>query len=101
MRAYTQCSPEVDRRDVRCLFLFQPTLVPPLDVVTSCLLGDEAQGTPARGNIVPVYVSLPADLITPVMAYLRVSQASSRSFLFESVTGGEKIGRYSFIGASE
>ena len=47
----------------------------------------------------PVYVQLPADLITPVMAYLRVSKDSRYSFLLESVLNGENIARYSFIGA--
>ncbi len=39
-----------------------------------------------------------ADLLTPVSAYLRVAGDSPRSFLLESVEGGEKVGRYSFIG---
>ncbi|KAI9097063.1 ADC synthase [Phlyctochytrium arcticum] len=52
------------------------------------------------GNIIPVHQDISADLITPVSAYLRLSEHSEYSFLFESVTGGEKIGRYSFLGAS-
>ncbi|KAJ7582825.1 ADC synthase [Mycena floridula] len=52
-----------------------------------------------RGNCVPVYVELPADLITPCMAYLRVAKDSRYSFLLESVVGGESVARYSFIGA--
>ncbi|KAF9065290.1 ADC synthase [Rhodocollybia butyracea] len=51
------------------------------------------------GNCVPVYVELPADLITPVMAYMRISKDSKYSFLLESVVGGESVARYSFIGA--
>lgn len=39
-----------------------------------------------------------ADLLTPVSAYLRVASGSDRAFLLESVEGGEKIARYSFIG---
>jgi anthranilate synthase component 1 len=39
-----------------------------------------------------------ADLLTPVTAYLRVASGSRRAFLLESVEGGEKIARYSFIG---
>lgn len=42
--------------------------------------------------------SLLADLLTPVSAYLKVAASSDRAFLLESVEGGEKIGRYSFIG---
>ncbi|HEX8918014.1 MAG TPA: anthranilate synthase component I, partial [Chloroflexota bacterium] len=40
-----------------------------------------------------------ADLDTPVSAYLKIRDASP-SFLLESVEGGERIGRYSFIGAA-
>ncbi|MFZ0430950.1 MAG: anthranilate synthase component I family protein [Acidobacteriota bacterium] len=39
-----------------------------------------------------------ADLLTPVSAFLRVASASERAFLLESVEGGERIARYSFIG---
>jgi anthranilate synthase component 1 len=39
-----------------------------------------------------------ADLMTPVTAYLRVAARKERAFLLESVEGGEKVGRYSFIG---
>ncbi len=39
-----------------------------------------------------------ADLLTPVTAYLRVAAGSRRAFLLESVEGGERIARYSFIG---
>src|SRR5580704_508662 len=52
-----------------------------------------------RGNCVPVYVELPADLITPCMAYLRIAKDSKYSFLLESVIAGENVARYSFIGA--
>ena len=42
--------------------------------------------------------SILADLLTPVAAFMRVSRGSERAFLLESVEGGEKMGRYSFIG---
>ncbi|MCZ6769115.1 MAG: anthranilate synthase component I [Acidobacteria bacterium] len=42
--------------------------------------------------------SVLADLLTPVSAFLRISRDAERAFLLESVEGGEKIGRYSFIG---
>ena len=45
-----------------------------------------------------VYKSILADLLTPVSAFLRVSTGSEKAFLLESVEGGGKIGRYSFIG---
>ncbi|RPI21959.1 MAG: anthranilate synthase component I [Acidobacteria bacterium] len=41
-----------------------------------------------------------ADLLTPVSAYLKVAANAKRAFLLESVEGGEKIGRYSFIGVN-
>jgi anthranilate synthase component 1 len=54
----------------------------------------------ARNNdLVPVCLDLMADLETPVSVYARL-RALGPSFLFESVTGGEHIGRYSFCGAS-
>ena len=46
----------------------------------------------------PVVRELPADLETPVSVYLKLS-GQGPSFLLESVTGGERIGRYSFLGA--
>ncbi|WFD45224.1 anthranilate synthase [Malassezia psittaci] len=51
--------------------------------------------------MIPVYTKLPADLLTPVMAYLRLSngaQLKQESFLLESVNTGERVGRYSFLG---
>jgi len=51
------------------------------------------------GNCLPVFVQLPADLITPCMAYLKVAKDSKYSFLLESVISGENIARYSFIGS--
>ncbi|KZO95212.1 putative TRP2-anthranilate synthase component I [Calocera viscosa TUFC12733] len=51
------------------------------------------------GNCIPVYLELPADLITPCMAYLRVAKDARYSFLLESVIAGENVARYSFIGA--
>ena len=48
-------------------------------------------------NLVPVYREISADLETPVSAYLKVAQGPY-SYLLESVEGGERIARYSFIG---
>ncbi len=50
-----------------------------------------------RGNLVPVFRELPADLETPVSVYLKL-RGNGNSFLLESVEGGEQIARYSFIG---
>jgi anthranilate synthase component 1 len=52
-----------------------------------------------QGNIIPISTDIAADLVTPVSAYLKVSRHSDYSFLFESVAGGEKLGRFSFVGA--
>jgi len=51
-----------------------------------------------KGVIVPVYKKILADLLTPVNAYLKIKDQSNYSFLLESVEGGERIARYSFIG---
>lgn len=51
-----------------------------------------------QGNLVPVYRQLLSDTLTPVSAYCQIQRGAS-SFLFESVVGGERIGRYSFLGA--
>lgn len=52
-----------------------------------------------RGNTIPLYVEMPSDLLSPVSVYLKLAHETSHSFLFESVEGGSRIGRYSFIGA--
>ena len=51
-----------------------------------------------RGNLVPVYREIMADLDTPVSAFLKVAEGASHAFLLESVHGGEKWGRYSILG---
>jgi anthranilate synthase component 1 len=48
-------------------------------------------------NLVPVFREIVADLETPVSAFLKLNRGGY-SFLLESVEGGERIGRYSFIG---
>jgi anthranilate synthase component 1 len=50
-----------------------------------------------RGNVTPVYREVMADLETPVSAFLKVRKGPY-SFLLESVEGGERLARYSFIG---
>jgi anthranilate synthase component 1 len=49
------------------------------------------------GNLVPVCRDIQADLETPVSAYLKIA-SGHYSFLLESVEGGERLARYSFIG---
>jgi len=52
-----------------------------------------------RGNVVPVVRTVPGDLQTPMGAYLSVAGDAKYSFLLESVEGGERVARYSFLGA--
>jgi anthranilate synthase component 1 len=52
----------------------------------------------AAGGPVPVFREVPGDLWTPVSAFLALSARSERAFLLESVVGGERIARYSFLG---
>jgi anthranilate synthase component 1 len=51
-----------------------------------------------EGTVVPVVKRVMADLLTPVAAYLKFERLSPYSFLLESVEGGEKVARYSFLG---
>jgi anthranilate synthase component I len=50
-----------------------------------------------KGNVIPVYRELLADLETPVSAFMKIN-SGDYAYLLESVEGGEKIGRYSFLG---
>jgi anthranilate synthase component 1 len=61
---------------------------------------EEFEREAARGNVVPVVRSVLADLQTPVGAFLRVAGGARHAFLLESVEGGERIARHSFIGAA-
>jgi len=51
-----------------------------------------------QGNFVPVYQAWIADLETPVSAWYRTCAGHPYNFLLESVEGGERLGRYSFLG---
>jgi anthranilate synthase component 1 len=51
-----------------------------------------------RSSVVPVYRQLASDTLTPVSAFCKLDQGGN-AFLFESVIGGEKVGRYSFVGS--
>jgi anthranilate synthase component 1 len=52
-----------------------------------------------RGNLIPVYREIIADMETPVSAFSKID-TGDHSFLFESVEKGNKFARYSFLGAS-
>ncbi|HET7871856.1 MAG TPA: anthranilate synthase component I, partial [Terriglobales bacterium] len=52
-----------------------------------------------EATLVPVAKSITADLLTPVSAFLALAGEEPGSFLLESIEAGERIGRYSFLGA--
>jgi len=53
-----------------------------------------------QGNVVPVVRTVLADLHTPVGAFLRIAGETAPAFLLESIEGGERVARYSFIGSN-
>ncbi|QDT65092.1 anthranilate synthase component I [Calycomorphotria hydatis] len=59
---------------------------------------EEFRQLSGAGYRVPIFRQLIADGLTPISAYCRLRRGGS-SFLFESVVGGERIGRYSFLGS--
>ena len=52
-----------------------------------------------QGNLIPVTTRILADIETPLSAYRKI-RGQGESFLFESVEGGEHLGRYSFVGCN-
>ena len=60
---------------------------------------DEFLKLAARGNLIPVTRRILADIETPLSAYRKI-RGQDESFLFESVEGGEHLGRYSFVGCN-
>jgi anthranilate synthase component 1 len=60
---------------------------------------DEFLKLAAQGNLIPVTRRILADFETPLSAYQKI-RGQGESFLFESVEGGEHIGRYSFVGCN-
>ena len=51
-----------------------------------------------NATLIPVARTISADLLTPVSAFLALAEREPYSFLLESVEGGERIGRYTFLG---
>src|SRR6266513_4757184 len=60
---------------------------------------DEFLRLATQGNLIPVTRKLLADIETPLSAYRKI-RGQGESFLFESVEGGEHLGRYSFVGCN-
>jgi anthranilate synthase component I len=58
---------------------------------------EEVKKRSSEGNLIPVYREIVADLETPVSAFLKIHPGGC-SFLLESVEGGQRLARYSFIG---
>ncbi|EXJ95056.1 anthranilate synthase component I [Capronia coronata CBS 617.96] len=76
----------------------QAQIQPSLEEVTSILSKSKSSRYPP--NLVPLCAQIPADLLTPTVAYLKVSHGSKLSFLYESAATTGTIGRYSFVGAN-
>ncbi len=60
---------------------------------------DTISDNTAATTVIPVVQTMPADLLTPLAVYLKLSANSANSFLLESVEGGKSLARYSFIGS--
>jgi anthranilate synthase component 1 len=61
--------------------------------------GDEARALASNHSLIPVYREVLADMLTPVRAYTLLCPPGTPGFLLESVEGGERLARYSFIGS--
>lgn len=59
---------------------------------------DDFKDHAQRGNLIPVYREVVADMETPVSAFKKLDVSTECTYLLESVEGGEKFARYSFIG---
>src|ERR1700704_5005359 len=60
----------------------------------------EFQQEAKRGNVVAVARTVLSETMNPVDAFVTVSGHARYAFLFESVEGGEKVAKYSFLGAN-
>src|SRR3712207_2420795 len=58
----------------------------------------QAKRLAASADTVLLRATRPADLETPIGAFLRLDDGTSPAYLLESVEGGERLGRYSFLG---
>lgn len=87
-----------------CYGFVHAAQTPPLSLKleeASAQLLPSATSTPL-GNCLPIFATLPGDLLTPVLAYLRLTNGAraGESFLMESAVRGETSGRWSYVGAS-
>jgi anthranilate synthase component 1 len=58
----------------------------------------EAKRLAANADTLLLRATRPADLETPIGAFLRLDDGTTPAYLLESVEGGERLGRYSFLG---
>lgn len=72
---------------------------PPLDVAREVVA--KSQNSQYPPNVLPLTASIPADLLSPTVAYLKIAAKSKMSFLYESAATTGTIGRYSFFGAEQ
>ncbi|EAW06886.1 anthranilate synthase TRP2 [Aspergillus clavatus NRRL 1] len=75
----------------------QTTIVPSLETAREVI--NNSRNAQYPPNLLPLTASIPADLLTPTLAYLKIAEKSKLSFLYESAATTETIGRYSFVGA--
>lgn len=61
---------------------------------------DDYRKLAVDGKAIAVYQDIRADIETPVSAYWKLAHDQTYSFLLESVTGGEQLGRYSILGVT-
>lgn len=59
---------------------------------------EEMKQLKERYQVIPLCKEIFADIVTPIMILRKIASSSKKYFLLESVTGGEKWGRYSFLG---
>lgn len=82
-----------------CIYLLlQANITPTFEDVKKVVL--ETKDKPAAPNLVPICAQIPADLLNPTQAYLKISEGAKLSFLYESAATTGTIGRYSFVGAN-
>lgn len=62
---------------------------------------DEFVRLAADHDVVPVAREVYADLATPISAFMALAEGAEHAFLLESVVGGERLGRYSFLGVGD
>ena len=59
---------------------------------------DEVLNLKDNYSVIPIYKEIYADVVTPITLLRKIAGISDKYFLLESIEGGEKWGRYSFIG---